>query len=262
MRHKCILFLLIIFNSIPAIAGIKCNDVKYGNEKYHENMEELAKQAHLQDSYYNRYHEDAVKYLCANEGEGVRRLVDEGAVKSSEIEAIKKVLGKDDRAEHGQSYRYSKQKFMDIGLCMACADNVAQYYTKKPDSQCGKLAKQALEGNPSAIEELKKSLSYCVWTYEHISDSEKAQEKNKVTTTKQEERVYELMRRAAAYPVTDVSACIGGVKIAASTYADLLRQGALQSEEYTKFSIQNQFQFAFENGSPVDKNAFWIMFEI
>lgn len=86
--------------------------------------------------------------------------------------------------------------------------------------------------------------------------------KNKNIAVQPEERVYILMRKAAAYPATDVAGCIGGVKFATSLYADLLRQGALQSEEYTKFSIETQLRFALENGTPVDMNSFWIVFEM
>lgn len=86
--------------------------------------------------------------------------------------------------------------------------------------------------------------------------------KSKNIAAQREERVYILMRKAAVYPVTDVAGCIGGVRFATSLYADLLRQGALQSEEYTKFSIETQLRFALENGTPVDMNAFWIAFEM
>jgi hypothetical protein len=41
-------------------------------------------------------------------------------------------------------------KFMEMGLCSACAGNVAMVYVKKPTSPCARLAKQALEGNPVA----------------------------------------------------------------------------------------------------------------
>lgn len=85
---------------------------------------------------------------------------------------------------------------------------------------------------------------------------------SKILAVQREERVYMLMRKAAAYSVDDLAGCIGGVKFATSLYADLLRQGALQSEEYTKFSIESQLQFALENGTPVDMNAFGIVFEM
>jgi hypothetical protein len=161
------LMILLVICPLPfsAIAGVKCSDVKYGNENYNEKMEELASLARLPDGYYNRYHEDVVSSLCKGNKKEVRRLIDNGFVKSSEAEAIKEVFGKDSRSEVGKSYGYSKNKFLDIGLCSACADNVAQYYTKKPNSQCGKLAKQALEGNPNAIDELRPFPSFCEWKY-------------------------------------------------------------------------------------------------
>jgi len=56
-------------------------------------------------------------------------------------------------------------KLLEMGLCSACADNVAQYYLKQPSSQCAKLAKSALEGDPEALRTLQDAPSYCVWHY-------------------------------------------------------------------------------------------------
>lgn len=97
-----------------------------------------------------------------------------------------------------------------------------------------------------------------------ISHDIKAEEgtRRKNVAAQRQERVHILMRKAAAYTVTDVLDCIGGVRFAASLYGDLLRQEALQSAEYTKYSIDTQLRFALENGTPVDMNAFWIVFEM
>ncbi|MEN6621417.1 MAG: hypothetical protein ABFD50_07715 [Smithella sp.] len=146
-------------------AEVKCSDVQYGNENYHEKMEELARSARLPDNYYNRYHEDVVRNLCKGNIKGVKETIDKGFVKQSEVEAIKEVLGMDNRSSNGKTYGYSRKKFSDMALCNACADNVAQYYTKKPNSKCGKLAKQALEGNPNSIEKLRSFPDYCIWKY-------------------------------------------------------------------------------------------------
>ncbi len=164
---KRILLFVLLFGFLPfsANAAVKCSDVKYGNENYHEKMEELAKLARLPDGYYNRYHEDVVSDLCKGNAKGIRDSIDSGFVKRSEVEAIIESLGMDNRSDTGKSYGYSRQKFEDMGLCSACADNVAQHYTKKQNSKCGKLAKQALEGNPNAIEELQSFPSYCIWKY-------------------------------------------------------------------------------------------------
>jgi hypothetical protein len=73
--------------------------------------------------------------------------------------------GRDNPSGAVGSYKNIKQKFSDMGLCSACADNVTQYYRKKPDSRCGALAKKALAGNPEAETELIAFPSYCVWEY-------------------------------------------------------------------------------------------------
>lgn len=162
-----ILIFTLLFGCLPfsANAGVKCRDLKYGNENYHEKMEELANLAKLPDGYYNRYHEDVVSNLCKGNAKEIKNSIDSGFVKRSEVESIKEALGIDNRPDTGKSYGYSRQKFEEMGLCSACADNVAQNYTKKPSSKCGKLAKQALEGNPNAIEELQSFPSYCAWKY-------------------------------------------------------------------------------------------------
>jgi len=165
MKKLITLFLYLTAASAPVFAGLTCADLKYGSDGYQDHMEELARQARLVDGYYNRYHEDVVRYICSGKPKEIAKLVDAGFVKASEVEGIKETIGKSSRTEVGQSYGYSKQKFSEIGLCSSCADNVAQYYTKMPASQCGKLAKRALEGNPQALEELQTFPSYCQWHY-------------------------------------------------------------------------------------------------
>jgi hypothetical protein len=162
-----ILFTALISSSV--FAGIRCSDVKYGNDNYSEKMEELAKIAKFPGNNFSRYHEDAVSALCKGDVETVNGLIDDGYVDAKDIKAISKILGKayktKKRSEVGESYGYSKDKFVNMGLCSACADNVAQHYTKKPSSPCGKLAKQALEGNPDAIGALREFPDYCTWKY-------------------------------------------------------------------------------------------------
>lgn len=57
-----------------------------------------------------------------------------------------------------------ENRFLEMGLCGVCADNVAWLFVKKPSSRCSKLAKQALEGNPVATEKLVNSPDYCIVT--------------------------------------------------------------------------------------------------
>jgi hypothetical protein len=52
-------------------------------------------------------------------------------------------------------------RLRELGLCSACADNVARFLTEKPRSRCGILAQQALEGNQEALGTLSQQPNYC-----------------------------------------------------------------------------------------------------
>jgi hypothetical protein len=52
-------------------------------------------------------------------------------------------------------------RLLDMELCSVCAGTAASLYINKPSSRCGQLVKRALEGNPSATEELKQFPDYC-----------------------------------------------------------------------------------------------------
>ena len=58
------------------------------------------------------------------------------------------------------------QKLLDMGLCSACASNVTAFYVRKPTSACGRLARQALEGNPAAADKLREDPSYCHYAWD------------------------------------------------------------------------------------------------
>ncbi len=171
-RKSSVFLFTIIFSFVLvnlAFAQMSCSELKYGTSKYHEKMDELTKRAGLRNNYWSRYHESVVEALCSGNTKEVDNLVDKGFVKAKEAQSIAEVLGKTyktkQRSEFGQSYGFSKERFLEMGACGACADNIAQYYTKKPNSRCGKLAKQALEGNPDAIKKLNQFPDYCKWGY-------------------------------------------------------------------------------------------------
>jgi hypothetical protein len=56
---------------------------------------------------------------------------------------------------------------IELGLCMACADNAARHYVERPQGQCGTLVKQSLEGNPAARRRLAADEfpAICNWEY-------------------------------------------------------------------------------------------------
>jgi hypothetical protein len=161
--------ILSLVSCSPMLAQISCQDLKYGGPQYSAKMDDLAKQAELPGNSWNRYHESIVRDFCNGDIKGVDKLVDSGMVKAQEAKAIGKVLGKTYkpkvRSEVGKTYESSKPKFVEMGACSACADNIAQYYSKNPESRCGKLAQQALDGNQDAIKDLVAFPDYCKWKY-------------------------------------------------------------------------------------------------
>ena len=148
-------------------AALECKDVKYGHDDYHENMETLSIDARLIGGYFTRYHEAVVSELCGySEDDGyIESMIDTGYVRRSEVEGIKEALSLDNRSRAGTSYEYSRAKFSALGLSSVASGHVAEFYTKEPESQCGQLAKYALEGNPRAISELQNEPNYCTWEY-------------------------------------------------------------------------------------------------
>jgi len=114
-----------------------------------------------------RYHETLVRDLCNGNFKEVDKLVDggpgEGPGSSDHRQPSRQNLRTSAKIRSRQSYAQSKQKFIEMGACSAGADNIAQYYSKNLDSPCGKLAKQAVDGNPEAIKELVAFPDYCKW---------------------------------------------------------------------------------------------------
>ena len=96
--------------------------------------------------------------------------LNDGSVKAQEAEAIASVLGKayktKSRSAIGITYQTAKEKFLEMGACSACADNIAQHYSRDPGSPCGTLAKQALDGDQDAIRKLLAFPDFCKWKYE------------------------------------------------------------------------------------------------
>jgi len=56
-------------------------------------------------------------------------------------------------------------RFLEMGLCSACAGTAAELYVKHPNSRCAHLAREALEGNPVATETLRSFPAYCQITW-------------------------------------------------------------------------------------------------
>jgi hypothetical protein len=61
-------------------------------------------------------------------------------------------------------YNDADDSFIGMGLCRACAANLATIYVGKPNSSCAKLARQALQGDAEARRTLLSDPAYCHYT--------------------------------------------------------------------------------------------------
>jgi uncharacterized protein YecT (DUF1311 family) len=145
-------------SNISSSSDIKCTDVKYGTESYFDKMEQLSKKAKLSsEGLFSRHDEEIVSILCENgKAKDIDDIVNSGQVKPTDPEAIARVLGKKYKAKTHSEFKYTKAMFIGMGLPEQYADGVAWHYTNRPNDPCGKLAKQALNGNQKAIDTITK----------------------------------------------------------------------------------------------------------
>ena len=178
MKKIFSIILFVLLSKTTAFTAVTCSDIRSEKGNDIAKMDQLGKDAGLPDGgYVNRYHQDVIEWLCQ-----IHSWIDQGYVTASDVEALKNTLGafSEKRSESGRRFGYSKDKFISMGLCNACADNIAMYYTKQPDSKCSKLAMNALAGDPQAIAELQSYPAFCQWKYDEIIASEKIQQPKNV----------------------------------------------------------------------------------
>lgn len=132
---------------------------KLQGDMYHNGRnDKLQKQAKL--SEWNRYHGYVIDGLCHGNLEDLDWVIDKGYVSISDVNAIAKLLGKKyepkPRTKDGLLYEKIYKELSRTDLCMACASNIAEAYVKQPDSQLAIKVDKALQGNQTALSELKE----------------------------------------------------------------------------------------------------------
>lgn len=58
-----------------------------------------------------------------------------------------------------------ENQLISFGMGIAPADNAARHYIRNPAGACGRLVKQALEGNPDARSRLARNPAFCTYNY-------------------------------------------------------------------------------------------------
>jgi len=153
---KLLFFITIVTFSIGASAGgLTCKDVDGKNKYYHSNMDKLASLAKLNGWYRNT--EGFVFSLCMNDIKSADREVLFGGIQADEAGRVAKVLSINyqapERSHSDILYEIANRKLAEY-MCSACASNAALDFVNFPNSQRGKLIKQALDGNASAIKQV------------------------------------------------------------------------------------------------------------
>lgn len=148
---------------------ITCAAVTADSDDSRNAMEGLARMTGRPDGSFSRYDITMVGALCSGDTVSVDSLVDSGFIQADAAvktaQALGKTYEKKDRSEQGLAYARSRKALASMGLCSVCADHIAQYVSKLPESDCGKLASQAFSGNTDAIQKLGEFPSYCEWKY-------------------------------------------------------------------------------------------------
>ena len=147
-------------------SSIKCKDLNRDDyASYQEKVELLAMRAGIADGYVDRYQESVLGDLCNGNFEDIDSLIEHGYASAQFVDAMSKMLGVNykikERSQRGIAGEETRIKLLNMGMCNACAANAEMYYLDMPTSQCGRLVKQALEGNQAAVERLSNNPDYC-----------------------------------------------------------------------------------------------------
>jgi len=173
------IFLGCLIYAQPVIAKVSCSNATYSYssysidtfERYKSYVIELTNLARVP---FDKYYEGAIQMICNGDKKGLLGHIDNGYVKQDAVNRLirnltgHKITGEIQkrRTTLGRIYSESRKKFGSMGLCEACADNVAQWYSRTGNrSACGRLATRALSGSKSAINELRRFPEYCQWDY-------------------------------------------------------------------------------------------------
>lgn len=139
--------------------NIRCADVVYGKPDYFDKMTTLAVQANMKGGNFSRYTETFVSSLCEGDIKSANHQVKSGNVSPTDAVNIAKVLNikysAPQRSSEDLLYEMVNSKLGEF-MCTACADNAALEFAKNPNSANSKIIKDALDGDKTAQEKLKK----------------------------------------------------------------------------------------------------------
>lgn len=171
MRKTALAILMTIFGVQLEAADI-CEAKASYSIRAIESSDSILKKGETIDAVTQYRIEDGVAQFCSHGGYCYPRYIYKNGRK---VEALKltncKIVNGEvvvDRSKNSPKklkYEDLTNKFLKMGACSYCADNIAQHVRKKPNGQCGVIAKRALKGDYQAISILQSMPEYCTWQY-------------------------------------------------------------------------------------------------
>ncbi len=145
----------------------RCGKKYASNSDMHEEfMEKLA----ADSSYENgadRYFSAFVSDLCVGILDDAKQYVSNAQIpiKSAQFIAQYFEIKVEFEEPSAQSKQIEsiRQELTSLGICQACAGNAAMYGVIKPNSECGNLVKNALNGDEDAMRKLEEFPAFCEW---------------------------------------------------------------------------------------------------
>ncbi len=131
-------------------------------------MDKLAVDAKYENGA-DRYFSAFVSELCTGDGNGARDYVSNSQIPVDTAQYVAQHFGIKLQFEKpsAQSTEIEKtrQRLTGLGICQACAGHAAMHAVIKPNSECGNLVKNALNGNQEAIRRIDEFPAFCEWKF-------------------------------------------------------------------------------------------------
>lgn len=145
--------------------GNKYSPDSQSHEKFMEKLAADASYENGADKYFSAF----VSELCSGSVEDAKRYVTGAHIPVKSAKFVSKFFGVN--IEFEEASAESKQiegiriRLTSLGICQACAGNAAMYGVMKPNSECGKLVKNALSGDIDAIRTIDEFPVFCEWKF-------------------------------------------------------------------------------------------------
>lgn len=138
------------------------------SQAHGESMEKLATDASYENGA-DRYFSAFVSELCTGTVEDAKQYVSNAKIPIKSAKFAAQYFGIkvefEEPSAQSKQIENTRQELTSLGICQACAGNAAMYSVMKPNSECGSLVKNALNGDKNAIRRIDEFPAFCEWKF-------------------------------------------------------------------------------------------------